>query len=666
MSINVQHSPPSRHSQQKAELEENLRWQTKNEAWCYYSPIDKNTARCQVCDKNVLHSSTTSNLFKHLKTKHPESHSELEKRQAAAKAQSPAPPTVRQKTLHESLQKSQSQRAREITLSLAKMIVKDLQPISMVEDLGFRHFMKVVDPRYQIPSRKSMMAGEIPKLYEQTQKTVKDSIQSASSLVLTTDMWTARTTESYLTVSGHFIDKNWKMQSCNLATIHVAVQHIADNIAELLTKITDEWGTTNKIHAVVTSGATAVRKTCWKHIPCFSHTLNLIVKDSIKACTSLESSLDKCSAIVRFFHHSTRATDKLKEVQNQLNLPQHKLIQAVDTRWNSVLYMIDRLYEQQEAIRTALCLLGRNNMCLSGEEWSHIKQAIDVLRPFEEATKEVSAEQYVTVSKVIPLVSLLQQATTSAAQSNSLASQLEAQCKRRFQNIEHYHTLAASTFLDIRFKNIVFCDSTNVEMIKSRLITEMQALPCAETPSTRHEAAFDSWVVAFQSNCTANTDAYIEIRRYMEEKVIPRSEDPLIWWEKNETTFPLLNKVAKKYLGTFAISVPAERLFSKSSTVGNPLCRGRRAAAVFLGATSWQAEKMVPTAQQSVLDQGGVPTYAGRGRSRDGAALQSCGLPSALNGRPIGTGLRPRPISLTRKSASLQWTSRSRGGRSLS
>ncbi|TWW77666.1 hypothetical protein D4764_12G0010560 [Takifugu flavidus] len=39
------------------------------------------------------------------------------------------------------------------------MIVKDLQPIAMVEDQGFRHFMKVVDPRYQIPSRKSMMAG---------------------------------------------------------------------------------------------------------------------------------------------------------------------------------------------------------------------------------------------------------------------------------------------------------------------------------------------------------------------------------------------------------------------------------------------------------------------------------------------------------------------------
>ena len=144
------------------------------------------------------------------------------------------------------------------------------------------------------------------------------------------------------------------MQSCNLATIHVAVQHTADNISELLTKIIDEWGITSKVHAVITdSGAnmvSAVCKTCWKYIPCFSHTLNLIVKDSIKADTSLESILEKCSAIVGFFQHSTRATNKLKEVQSQLHLPQQRLIQAVDTRWNSALYMLDRLYKQQQAV----------------------------------------------------------------------------------------------------------------------------------------------------------------------------------------------------------------------------------------------------------------------------------------------------------------------------
>ena len=92
--------------------------------------------------------------------------------------------------------------------------------------------------------------------------------------------------------------------------------------------------------------------------------------------------------------------------------------------------------------------------------------------------------------------------------------------------------------------------------------TERSDIECSTSKGLWQE--FDNRVVAFQSNRTTNTDAFIEMRRYMEEKVIPRSEDPLNWWGKNESTFPLLSKVAKRHLGTVATFVPAERLFSKA------------------------------------------------------------------------------------------------------
>lgn len=41
---------------------------------------------------------------------------------------------------------------------------------------------------------------------------------------------------------------------------------------------------------------------------------------------------------------------------------------------------------------------------------------------------------------------------------------------------------------------------------------------------------FDTQVLASQINRTANTDAYIEMCRYMEEKVIPRNEDPFLFF----------------------------------------------------------------------------------------------------------------------------------------
>lgn len=205
------------------------------------------------------------------------------------------------------------------------MIVKDLQPLSIVEDDGFRNFVKTLDPRYKIPGRKSLMDGKLPALYEDCCAKVRKALSGVDNVVLTSDMWTSRATEAYLTVSCHMIDENWQMVAYMLETCSVPGQHTADNICAQLTRITEEWGITDKILAVVTdNGANmvaAVRKAGWAHYPCFAHTLNLVVKDSIKALPDLLELQQKSTAIVALFHHSTKAADKLKDIQKQQKFP---------------------------------------------------------------------------------------------------------------------------------------------------------------------------------------------------------------------------------------------------------------------------------------------------------------------------------------------------------
>jgi hypothetical protein len=56
-------------------------------------------------------------------------------------------------------------------------------------------------------------------------------------------------------------------------------------------------------------------------------------------------------------------------------------------------------------------------------------------------------------------------------------------------------------------------------------------------------------------------DALFETRHYFEVQFIPRKDDPMAWWLEHSKHFPVLGKLAKKYLCITATSVPSERIF---------------------------------------------------------------------------------------------------------
>uniref|UniRef100_A0A1X7U6N5 hAT-like transposase RNase-H fold domain-containing protein n=1 Tax=Amphimedon queenslandica TaxID=400682 RepID=A0A1X7U6N5_AMPQE len=171
----------------------------------------------------------------------------------------------------------------------------------------------------------------------------------------------------------------------------------------------------------------ALRITKWSHLPRFAHTLNLIVQGAIAADDQLSSLETKCKHIVSYFHRSVT-----------LNLPTHKLIQEVETRWNSTFYMFQQYLEQHNAITTTLCLLDKKYLCLDNIE--HMKDAVGLLGLFKSVTTEVSSEAYVFLSKVIPLV------------------------------FENNHLLAASTFLDPRFIKIAFTQTSAANECQKHLL----------------------------------------------------------------------------------------------------------------------------------------------------------------------------------------------------
>ena len=58
-----------------------------------------------------------------------------------------------------------------------------------------------------------------------------------------------------------------------------------------------------------------------------------------------------------------------------------------------------------------------------------------------------------------------------------------------------------------------------------------------------------------------------EVQRYLQVKCTDHTTSPFDWWRANESYYPQLSLLAKKYLCITATSVPCERMFSKAGCI---------------------------------------------------------------------------------------------------
>ena len=140
-----------------------------------------------------------------------------------------------------------------------------------------------------------------------------------------------------------------------------------------------------------------------KRLPCLAHSIQLSVSKGLEISSRLT---EKCRKIVGHFKHSSLATSSLQSWQKRLQLPEHRLIQDVVTRWNSTLDMIERLLEQRLAISAALHSANNTaaSMELSSTDWEHLNGLVPILKPFKLATEAMSGESYVSSSLTLPCV----------------------------------------------------------------------------------------------------------------------------------------------------------------------------------------------------------------------------------------------------------------------
>lgn len=128
-----------------------------------------------------------------------------------------------------------------------------------------------------------------------------------------------------------------------------------------------------------------------------------------------------------------------------------------------------------------------------------------------------------------------------------------------------------ATLLDPRLKSMKLWNDETRNNIINELRTEFkiwESIVIADNPAEPATISSSSTPFFMKSIFSANQrqmNYEIEIDNYINEMITPiapESIDVYQWWRTNQHSFPILSRMARKYLSIPATSVPSERLFS--------------------------------------------------------------------------------------------------------
>ena len=191
--------------------------------WFGFEPNDSEQINiiCKLC-RDIIRSpdGNTTNLFHHLRKKHPKEHADSQSKkpqidQPQASTSKLSQPTLMQSFAKATAYEKSSKRWGEITDAVTYYLAKDMIPMKAVENAGFQRLMKVADSRYQLPGRKYFSNTAIPRLYSECRSKLKNKLDHVKFFATTSDLWSSRTSEPYLSLSVHYIS-DWKLCSATL------------------------------------------------------------------------------------------------------------------------------------------------------------------------------------------------------------------------------------------------------------------------------------------------------------------------------------------------------------------------------------------------------------------------------------------------------------------
>ncbi|XP_015429327.1 PREDICTED: zinc finger BED domain-containing protein 4 [Dufourea novaeangliae] len=151
--------------------------------WQHFKLISDNLSMCNICHKMFKAGRSTTPMIRHMKTAHGLENSESETGPNSSTSFLLSSPLSLLHVPPAPLYADTDDKKLKLDKALVDVVVKDLQPFSIVEDEGFRAYTKNLDPEYNLPNRK-LLKKMVENAYEKKKQQVQQELNEALQFLL--------------------------------------------------------------------------------------------------------------------------------------------------------------------------------------------------------------------------------------------------------------------------------------------------------------------------------------------------------------------------------------------------------------------------------------------------------------------------------------------------
>ncbi|XP_009418454.2 zinc finger BED domain-containing protein RICESLEEPER 1 [Musa acuminata AAA Group] len=495
---------------------------------------------------------------------------------------------------------------------LARMVILHGYPFNIVHHVGFRTFIRNLQPMFKLVSA-DVVKADCMKIYENERLRLLEVLDKLHSRIsLTIDMWSSIEDAKYVCLTCHYVDNDWQLQKKILNFFHVGSLEMGQEISKTILEKLLEWNIDGKLCTIVldncgTSDLVASELLGYLRVKGFlisngemfyarsgGQLLNIVVQTALESACEIIGRIRACVQYVKSSHERLARFQKDAE---QMGIPQKQLVLDSPASWPSTHLMLKTACQYQEAFKhLAECDIESIDFP-SPKDWDDVRAIIDCLEVFYDAMEKFSATRIPTASlyfnEMCGIHFLLK--TRYKSPQPFIASMAKEMLEKFEQYWEFNRMLMAiASVLDPRYKmksveyffTKVFDDSseakTRIDNVHDSFINLYNEYIGQSANSLKSQAFYSGTSGGYSSAEFGNDgecktshitlsdtqrglDQYLketssghparsDLDMYLEEAVHPSNNpddnfDILAWWKYNAAKYPALSMMARDILG---------------------------------------------------------------------------------------------------------------------